>query len=506
MRKFLFIAMLRLAGSIGASESDSLTPRLDALDGKFDGLNESYLETKSTVDKLSRIKVSGYIQTQWQLADSAGVPSMAGGNFSFGKLNWFGNDNALPRTSDSLFDTLSTRQRFMIRRARIKTTYETNTSKYVLEFDVLPTGLSIKDANVTLMEPWLKTFSATMGIMDRPFGFEVPYSSSSLETPERTRMAQVVFPGEKDLGAKIEINPNENMGVLQYLNLKAGLFTGMGGNNPSFNEVDNHLDFIGRASFHVPFYDQGLELDGGVSTYAGTVQDRSDLAIYTKPIPKWVAIDGDSVQVKNSLVVTIGNKDKLFDRRLYGIDAQAYYDVPVIGGASLRGEYVWGRMPGTLTSNSPYYVTGNATLNPLNPVDVLERKVEGWYVMFVQNMGKLLQAVVRYDVFDPNTDASGSDIIAVRVPEEEASASQGNLTHLQTLADLKYSTFGVGLNYFWDSNLRLSLYYDMVTNENVNSRNADTLITLSNLAMNPLSHYRKDLKDNVLTFRAQIKF
>ena len=508
--KHLFFAVL-LAQFFGSSfaQGDSTgepAVSLPELKGQVDGLNESYLETKGTVDRLSKLKISGYVQAQWQLADSAGVPSMAGGNFSFNRLNWFSPDNAFPRESDSLWDTLAARQRFLVRRARLKATYEAATSKYVLEFDVLPTGLVIKDVNVTLMEPWLKTFSATVGIMDRPFGFEVPYSSSSLETPERTRMAQIVFPGEKDLGAKLEIKPPETMGFLQYLNLKGGLFTGMGGNTPSFNEVDGNLDFIGRAGFRAPFYDWNMEIDGGASAYVGEVQDRSDLAIYTKHIPRMVATAGDSVKVDKSLVVTTGNKDKLFDRKLYGIDAQIYSDLPVFGGISIRGEYVWGSMPGTLASNSPYYVTGNASLNPLNPVDLFERNVAGWYFTLVQNIGKMFQAVARYDVFDPNTDATGKDIIAVLVPESEASASQGNLIHLQTLADLKYSTLGLGLNYYWDENLRISVYYDRVRNEEVNSANADTLLVSGNLAVNPLGHYRNDLKDNVLTLRAQFKF
>jgi hypothetical protein len=56
--------------------------------------------------------------------------------------------------------------------------------------------------------------------------------------------------------------------------------------------------------------------------------------------------------------------------------------------------------------------------------------------------------------------------------------------------DIKYSTLGLGLAYRWDTYVKLTAYYDMVTNE-----------TSSNL-----SGYGKDLKDNVFTLRMQFKF
>ncbi len=513
MRNFLMIAILfQFTGNLVFAQEDSSgqvsAEAFTNLKGQVDGLNESYLETKSTVDKLSKIKVSGYVQAQWQLADSAGVPSMAGGNFPFNVLNWHSTGSVAD--SARFLDTLASKQRFMIRRARIKTTYDAGTSKYVLEIDVLPNGVGIKDANVTLLEPWLKTFSATLGIMDRPFGFEVPYSSASLETPERTRMVQTIFPGEKDLGVKLEANPTENMGFLQYLNFKGGFFTGMGGNTPNFNEVDNKVDFIGRGGFRIPIYSMNMEFDGGFSAYLGKVPSRSDIAFHmgdsiaavprnrkTGPANDLRDTVMDSVRT-TAMVMTTGNLGRLFDRKVFGVDAQFYCDIPVIGGLSLRGEYDWGTLPGTLTSNAPFYASAY-------PGDLLERNMVGWYVMLVQNIGSMFQAVARYDVFDPNTDAKGSDIFRYYQTENEP------LNHLQSMADLKFSTLGLGLNYYWDEHLRFTVYYDRVTNEKVNPENEDALYVYGAnipevLPSNPLGHYRSDLSDNVFSFRAQFKF
>src|SRR5687768_7706384 len=150
------------AGTAGAAA----TEEMQSLKGSLEGLNEGFLETKSAVDKLSKIKVSGYVQAQWQKADSVGIQSVAGGNFPAAGSTAAGTD-----------------QRFQLRRGRIKTTYETATSRYVLQIDAIPSGVTLKDAYVTLMEPWLKTFSYTMGVFDRPFGFEISYSSGSRESP-----------------------------------------------------------------------------------------------------------------------------------------------------------------------------------------------------------------------------------------------------------------------------------------------------------------------------------
>ncbi|MFM7903371.1 MAG: porin [Bacteroidota bacterium] len=55
---------------------------------------------------------------------------------------------------------------------------------------------------------------------------------------------------------------------------------------------------------------------------------------------------------------------------------------------------------------------------------------------------------------------------------------------------MKYTTLGLGLNWYYDQNIRLMAYYDMVTNE-----------TSTNL-----SGWTADKQDNVFTLRMQVKF
>jgi hypothetical protein len=479
MKKSMLMSLMFLAvGAVYGADGDttntmSAAPQgptveegLANVKGALDGLNETFLETKATVDKLAKIKLSGYIQAQWQYADSVGIQSVAGGNFPGKFVNGATVQNAV-----------GARQRFLVRRGRLKTTYETPTSRYVLQFDVIPAGVSIKDAYLTVMEPWLNTFSYTMGVFDRPFGYEISYSSSSRESPERSRVYQVLFPGERDMGAKLEINPGANMGIAQYFNFKGGVFTGMG---PTTNEIDDEQDIIGRLGFKLPFYDLNLAIDGGFSANIGKVKSIVDIAY---------AID-DTIPGVKSWVANKGNAGKSVDRNIMGVDAQVYYDLPVIGGFAIRGEYIWGNQPTTRTSTNVFSGTPAAsatTPTPSTP-QAADREVMGWYVNFVQNLGTKVQAVVKYDMFDPNTKVKGKDVGA---------AKESNLAP----ADLAIATLGLGGIFHWDENVKFVAYYDMVTNEKANSAAVGS--NAANTAA--LAPWKKDLNDNVFTFRVQVK-
>ncbi|MEI7812553.1 MAG: porin [Ignavibacteria bacterium] len=438
MRKITVLVSFLLALSFSAfaqsshdNESDTLATKEEVqnVKGAVEGLNESYLETKAVVDAIKKIKISGYIQAQYQSAEVDGAKSFAGGDFP-----------------------VTLHNRFAVRRGRVKFNYDNDLTQYVLQFDVTEKGMGIKDAYVSVKEPWLKTFGFTAGVFDRPFGFEISYSSSNRETPERTRMYQTLFPGERDLGAKIEIFPTS--GPLSLFNFKGGFFAG----NGTTPETDNAKDFIGRLGFSFPFEASNLAIDGGISGYFGSV--------LVDAVKKTYTLNSSSVPVGDSL-------SKYIDRNYLGADVQLYYDLPVLGGFSLRGEYISGKNPGTSTSNAVYKQTNG---------DVYLRNFSGYYINYVQNIGSSLQLVVKYDVFDPNSDVKGDDI----------GVSGSKLS----VADLKYNTLGAGFVYYWDGNVKFTFYYDTVSNEKVNA----------NAVATTLAPYKSDLKDNVFTLRMQYKF
>jgi hypothetical protein len=444
MKRIGFVFLL-LLGIIWTNNSYSQTndsteksskEELTELKGKIEGLNESYLETKGTVDKLAKIKFSGYIQVQGRMAlDTLGnslypIGDLAGGAFA-------ANQDALVQ----------------VRRGRLKMTYENTLSQMVIQLDAIPSGVTLKDAYLWVKEPWLKTFALKGGVFDRPFGFEISYSSSSRESPERSRLFQTLFPSERDLGLSLEIKPEKMPNPLPFLNFKGGLFMG----NAIANENDNKQDAIGRLGFAIPLTDVNLAIDGGASFYRGKVTNLNDTSF---------AI-GDT-----SFVRSIGKRNVIFDRNYMGADMQVYYDLPVLGGFSLRGEYISGLQPCT-KSSARYY----AATTPL-----YEREVSGYYFCYVQNIFNRNQLVLKYDVFDPNTKIAGADI----------GASSGR--NLQ-VADVAYSTLGVGLVHYWDENVKFVAYVDMPSNETVNTN-----------ASGALAPYKENVKDNVFTARVQYKF
>jgi hypothetical protein len=245
------------------------------------------------------------------------------------------------------------------------------------------------------------------------------------------------------------------MGFLNYFNLKAGVFNGSG---PTASENDNWKDVIGRLGVSLPFEDMGLAVDAGVSMYDGKVRATT----------KYVY---DSKGVVDSTTTNVGS---YFDRTYTGVDVQIYYDAPVIGGLSLRGEVITGTHPGTKDLNTVY--AGG---------DLYERKFQGYYLAYVQNVGMSNQLVVRYDVFDPNTEIKSTDI--------------GNpATKNLGLGDLKYTTLGFGWVFHWDANVKFVFYYDKITNDKVYAAAAPKT--------SGLVPFKSDAQDDVFTFRIQYKF
>jgi len=410
-----------------ANETEELKAKLQKLKSEFEDLNESYLETKSAVDLLKKIKISGYVQMQMQSAGSDGAASFSGGNFGTGLHNRLG-----------------------IRRGRLKLTYDADFTNYVFQIDATEKSIGLRDAYILLKEPWFNTFGLKAGLFYRPFGFEISYSSSNREAPERSRMFQTLFPGERDLGASLEIFPIEGE-VFSFLNFKGGFFAGNGINA----ETDNKKDFIGRLGFVIPFYEKNISIDGGVSIYSGGVKLASGKSIY---------------KVDNSIEASVKTTDSYAERNYLGFDLQFYYELPIIGNFSIRGEYINGEQPGGSSESSTSPTSAQTG-------DLYLRNFYGYYLNYVQNIGKKNQVVVKYDVYDPNSNVSGDEIGA----NQAAKLGAG---------DIKYSTLGIGLVHYLDENIKLMLFYDSVKNE-----------TTKNIA-----GYESDIKDNITTFRIQYKF
>jgi hypothetical protein len=430
-----------------AQEQAASKEELEEVKGALLGISESAAEYRGYVDALRKIKISGYIQSQWRFTDLVNT-SYSIGNFSGG---------AFPANVKNMFQ---------VRRGRVKVTYDNVITQFVLQIDAIQTGFTTKDAYLMVTEPWTKSFGLQMGIFDRPFGYEISYSSSSRETPERSRMYQTLFPGERELGAKLFYAPPS--GPLSFLRADVGVFNGSG---PTANEFDSEKDIIGHVAVQLPFDAIGAALDFGVSGYFGSVRNNTKLLYTMGTLANGnLGFNTDSTGTNLSAPVA---------RTYIGVDAQFYLDVPSIGGAILRGEYIFGKQPGTSSS------TSSPSAQPTT--GIYQRELAGWYVYYIQNIGDRDQLVVKYDEYDPNTKAAAADFLPTNT-----SGATG-----LTSTDLKYSTLGLGLVHYWDDNVKFMLYYELINNEKL------TGVTSSSSSLFP---YVEDVRDNVFTFRAQYKF
>ncbi len=415
MRKVLLPLLLSMAI---ATFSYSQTVTTDSLSKRITNIEE-------TIAGMKKIKFSGYLQMEWQKAEAPGIKSYAAGNFEPNMDN-----------------------RFLLRRSRLKMTYTSDPVLMVIQIDALTRDAIIRDAYGAVKLPGqLKNISLQGGLFNRPFGYDLQYSSSKRETPERARVNQTILPDERDLGFKLVYHKDK-------WQVEGGLFNG----NAIALENDSKKDFIGRISTTDHEYGN-LTVGGGVSYYDGFVREGTN---------KVFDFEKDHFIMQDTLNGShIGQYAK---RQYYGGDVQLSFPWAA-GRTTIRAEGFYGTQPGSATSST------SPKTAALPTGDTYIRPFIGGQVYFIQNLGKSnFQAVAKYDFYDPNREVSGEQI--------------GVAGSLLNEGDLKYTTLGLGLNYYYKS-VTFMAYYDMVKNE-----------TTSHLG----DKYKNNIKDNVLTLRVQFRY
>lgn len=307
--------------SEAASEPEApAEPSAEELASRVESFGEAFTELKNVVDALSRMKLSGYLQAQY-VNDQSSVNELSGA--------------AATRNKDQ----------FSIRRARVKFTYQAHpTARFVLQPDITSSGVTLKDGYVELTEPWTTwKHTLTAGQFNWPFGFEIAYSSSSREMPERTRVVRTLFPGERDRGLMLS-----GVGLQERFKYQVAIVNGTG-TSQSF-DFNKRKDVVGRVA-----YSFGA-LDLGASLYRG-----EDL-VATRDVAKGVE----------------------FSKQRQGVEFQW---VTPIQGLGVRGEYITGRQaPASGTTRTDSH------------------DVDGWYLYAIQNVGTRHQFVARLEQYDPDTD------------------------------------------------------------------------------------------------------
>lgn len=407
LRKLKFcVLLLASCFVVNKSKAQFLMDMIDTTKETGKGLLSIY-------KRYDHIRIGGYIQTQFQLAEAKGAKSFDGGDFA---LN---SDN-----------------RFMIRRGRIRFDYmhfSDNTKpsvQFVFQFDGTERGVFIRDFWGRIFENNWKLFSLSTGMFARPFGYELNFSSADRESPERGRMSQTLMKTERDLGAMVSFEPRERTNFLKYVKWDAGLFNGQGLTAPG--EYDSYKDLISRISLKTYPINKTLLFSTGLSYLNGGLIQNNKY--------KYQINAADQKFVVDSATDNIGSK---LPRKYYGADVQLKWLHPKTNGATeIRAEYWRGKQtasasasetPATLLTE-PYYI----------------RNFDGAFFYLLHSFNKHNQLGVKYDWYDPNTKLKASGI------------SDINNAHP---ADIKYGTLGIGYIYYVDENLKFVTWYEFVKNE-----------------------------------------
>lgn len=392
--------------------------------------------------KFDHLKIGGYIQPQFQIAESKGAKAFEGGDFATNVSN-----------------------RFMLRRSRVRIDYvhfsegKKPSVQIVFQFDANERAFTVRDVWGRIFENKYKLFSFTTGMFARPFGYEVNLSSSDRETPERGRMSQTLMKSERDLGAMISLDSRRKDNKLKYLKADIGFFNGQGIN--AAGDFDNTKDLIGNIALKPYHLNKQITLAVGASVLYGGLMQNTKYLYNTSNVLGIKKVTVDS---------SVSNINQTSPRLYYGTNAQLKFKSNNGLNTELRGEIIFGKQTGTLNSTETpvALVTGNDGFHI--------RNFNGAYFYLLQQIFNVRnQLMIKYDWYDPNTKVSGNEI----------GAAGTNFT----AANIKYNTLGLGyVNYLTD-NVKLVLYYAKVTNEKTQ-----------------LTNYTKDIKDNVLTCRLQFRF
>ncbi|HEX2628944.1 MAG TPA: porin, partial [Chitinophagaceae bacterium] len=244
--------------------------------------------------KFDHIRISGYMQPQFQAAQAKGLKNFSGGDFPANSSN-----------------------RFMLRRGRVRFDYihfakqKGPSVQFVFQFDGTERGVAIRDFWGRILENKYGVFALSVGMFARPFSYELNLSSSDRESPERGRMSQILMKTERDLGAMISFEPRKKDHPLRFLKIDAGLFNGQG--LAATADFDSHKDFISRIALKPYPLSKKIILSAGASYLNGGFFQNT----------KYVYRTGNNNFGKTYIVdSTTTNMGKIAPRKYYGADVQ----------------------------------------------------------------------------------------------------------------------------------------------------------------------------------------
>lgn len=351
------------------------------------------------------IKITGYLQTQFQKAESGGISSYSGGDFS--------------DKSDN---------RFMIRRGRIKIDRVDKYSSIVFQLDATQNGVNLMDAFIQLQQPDHDELRLTAGLFNRPFGYSIIYSSGYRDFPERARVFQTLMPRERDIGAMVTYKP------FKFATADLAVINGSG---LYARDYDGKKDLVGNLTFTFDsIANKKLHLGFGASFYKGSV--RNDTQTFFTHSANGFLQNTDPA-----------NEGANLKRNYFGGNVQIEY-ANTFGLTTLKSEYVAGTQPGVAASTSITGPLASQSFTNQPTTDLYLRNFKGYYILFTQQIAKSkFNALLGYDLYDPNDEVKDEEI------------GIGNNT---TAGDIEFRTLGYGLTYLVNPRVKLTAYNERVIN------------------------------------------
>jgi hypothetical protein len=325
--------------------------------------------------------------------------------------------------------------RFLIRRARLRIEGDYRYAGGVLEFD----GNTINGptARITNAEVYVRLphrdpaqppyLMVVAGLTRIPFGFEVQEKDYIRLFLERSNMIRAMFPGEYDLGAKLQ-------GGWRWMRYQVAVMNGQPSGDKQFALRDPGIskDVVGRLGVDAPLGSR-VGLQGGISGLWG-----SGFHTGTPPTKDTVVwhdtnLDGqiDPTELQGVLGQP-GTPSQDFGRWAVGLDLRLIAPVPRLGELTVYGEIVWA----SNLDRAIYYADPIALGRDLREF--------GWYVAATQQLSRWAMVGVRYDRYDPDSDRS-EKIAAQIVPRDLT------LSTLSVVAAVTYPPYA-RLTLEWDHN------------------------------------------------------
>jgi Phosphate-selective porin O and P len=386
-----------------SAPSATVEERLASVEKKNAELDKAREELKAMQDKASKLKITGFVQGRYEWHQD----SVNGWDYS-----------AKPTTTTPPGNAASsTKSTFYVRRARLDTVYSGTNAEFVLQLDAGGDTVGLRDAEAAFVDTWTPLhLRISVGQFKYPFGYELQQSDTAREMPERSRMIQQLFAGERDRGLKVQ-------GSYQMLRFQIALVNGNGIQDPIFKagkDENAWQDLVGRLGFDL------TTVSGGLSGYYGAND------VYNPAYNATTNPDTNPLNLKR------------FSRMRLGADVQGNLDVPSLGNLSLRGEVMYSR-----DKNKEY--------NGVAADACQDRIGWGWSLIAAQNIGNYLGAVVRVDGYDPLLKGSLDSTTCAGT-----TAKPG--TYVAAGKD-QIITYGGGLLVYVSANLKASFIYEHPTEQ-----------------------------------------